>query len=277
MRDGRVTGLGTTPRPGPSVTVTRDGDTRMRAHVAGADEPFWLVLGQSQSAGWKATVAGGDSLGPSQMVDGYANGWFVSDPAHEFDVVFEWTPQQRVWTAIWISIVAVLVCIAIACVGVFRVRRGSGADGTDPRDAEATLEWPVPARGAVAPPRGPARVLVPLLAGLVAALVIAPWAGLLVALLLLGMQRRPRLRVVLVLGPSLLLTLAAAYIVYLQHHFQFPSLFEWPTLFPYARPLGWLAVVFLAADVVQETYGGGAASEEPEATRSVRRREASLE
>jgi hypothetical protein len=100
------------------------------------------------------------------------------------------------------------------------------------------------------------RVVVPLLAGLVAALIFAPWAGLLTALLLFGMQWRPRLRVVFVLGPALLLTLTGAYLLYLQHHFQFPPLFEWPTLFPYARPLGWLAVVFLAADVVQETYGG---------------------
>jgi arabinofuranan 3-O-arabinosyltransferase len=277
VRGGQVVGLGTTAPPAPQVTVTRDGDTRMRVHVSGADDPFWLVLGQSQSPGWKATVAGGDSLGPSQMVDGYANGWFVSDPAHEFDVVLEWTPQRRVWTAIWVSLAAVLVCIAIACAGFVRARRRGRGDRTDPRDAEATLEWPVPARGAVAPPRGRARVLVPLLAGLVAALVIAPWAGLLVALLLLGMQWRPRLRVVLVLGPSLLLALAAAYIVYLQRHFRFPSLFEWPTLFPYARPLAWLAVVFLAADVVQETYGGGAAGGEPGAARSGRRREASLE
>jgi hypothetical protein len=272
VRDGRVTGLDTTPLTGPRVTVTRDGDTRMRAHVSGADEPFWLVLGQSRSAGWKATVVGGDSLGPSQMVDGYANGWLVADPAREFDVVLEWTPQRRVWTAIWISVGAVLACIAIACVGFVRARRRAATDETDPRDAQTGLEWPLPPR-ATNGPRGRVRVVVPLLAGLVAALIFAPWAGLLVALLLLGMQRRPRLRVVFVLGPSLLLALAAAYIFYLQRHFQFPALFEWPTLFPYARPLGWLAVVFLAADVVQEAYGGADRDVQPGAARSRRRRE----
>jgi hypothetical protein len=257
--DGRVTGLGTAPLPGPQVTVTRDGETRMRVHVAGAEEPFWLVLGQSQSPGWKATVGGGDSLGASQMVDGYANGWLVSDPAREFDVVLEWTPQRRVWTAIWISVASVLACIGIACVGFVRARRRVRTDASDPRDADARLEWPVPARGMTTRPAR-VRVVVPLLAGLVAALIFAPWAGVLVALLLLGMQWRPRLRVVFVLGPSLLLALAAAYILYLQRHFQFPALFEWPTLFPYARPLGWLAVVFLAADVVQETFGGAGES-----------------
>ena len=33
-----------------------------------------------------------------------------------------------------------------------------------------------------------------------------------------------------------------------------PHFFDWPTLFPYARPLGWLAVVLLAADVVAERF-----------------------
>ena len=68
VRDGRVTGLGTSPLPAPRVTVVHDGATRMRVHVAGADGPFWLVLGESQSNGWKATVVGGDSLG--RVADG---------------------------------------------------------------------------------------------------------------------------------------------------------------------------------------------------------------
>jgi len=58
------------------------------------------------------------------------------------------------------------------------------------------------------------------------------------------------------------------YVVYLQHHFRFPPVFEWPTLFPFGRPLGWLAVVLLALDVLVERAGsvragaGGAAREE---------------
>jgi hypothetical protein len=257
VRDGRVTGLGSTSPPAPRVTVVHDGATRMRVHVAGADEPFWLVLGESQSPGWKATVVDGESLGPSQMVDGYANGWLVRSSPRDFDVVLEWTPQRRVWAAIWISIAAALMCIVIACVGFVRARRRTNADAIDPDDARVRLEWPVPPRDPSGPRRrGRVRVAVPLLAGAVAGLVLAPWAGALTALLLLGMQWRPRLRVVLVLGPALLLTLAGAYLMYLQRHFQFPPLFEWPTLFPYARPLGWLAVVFLAADVVAERFGG---------------------
>src|SRR5207249_110192 len=62
---GRVIGLGRAPLPAPSITVVSTGATRVRVHVSGAESPFWLVLGQSHSDGWKATVAHGDSLGPS--------------------------------------------------------------------------------------------------------------------------------------------------------------------------------------------------------------------
>jgi hypothetical protein len=167
--------------------------------------------------------------------------------------VLEWTPQRRVWAAIWISLAAAIACIGIAAVSY--VRRRAPATVAAP-DARTRLEWPIPprrARGAVAL-HGRARVMVPIGAGLVAALVFAPWAGVLVALLLAAMQWRPRVRAVLVLAPPLLLALAGVYILYLQHHFRFPPLFEWPTLFPYARPLAWLAVVLLAADVVAERF-----------------------
>jgi len=99
-------------------------------------------------------------------------------------------------------------------------------------------------------------VLVPLVAALVAAVVVGPWLGVVVLVLLAAMRWRPRLRGVLVLGPAIALAVVTVYVVYLQHHFQFPAVFEWPTLFPWGRPLGWLAVVFLAVDVRVERTGG---------------------
>ncbi len=88
--------------------MTHNGDTKMRVHVDAATKPFWLVLGESQSPGWHARVVGGHDLGPSQLVDGYANGWLVTPPASgAFDVVFEWTPQRQVRTAIWLSLLGV--------------------------------------------------------------------------------------------------------------------------------------------------------------------------
>jgi hypothetical protein len=252
---GRVTGLGAAPPPAPAVTVVHNGATRMRVHVTGADSPFWLVLGQSQSDGWEATIAHAGALGHSHLVDGYANGWYVKPSSSSFDVVIEWTPQQSVWAALWISAIAALACLAIAGWALLR-RRGRGAAGApDPVDARVCLDWPVAPSGTPRVRRG--RVALPVIAGLVSSLIVAPWVGVVVVLLLVAMQWRPRARVVLVLGPAVLLVLAGAYILYVQHHFQFPPVFEWPSLFPLARPLAWLAVVFLAVDVAVERVASG--------------------
>src|SRR5205085_269138 len=61
---GTVTSLGATPASAntPQVTVVKQGRTSMRVHVDGATQPFWMVLGQSQSKGWKAHVVGAKDL-----------------------------------------------------------------------------------------------------------------------------------------------------------------------------------------------------------------------
>jgi hypothetical protein len=270
--DGRVTGLGASVPPAPTVTVVHNGATRMRVHVSRAGAPFWLVLGESQSTGWKATIAHSGALGPSQLVDGYANGWLVHPARTSFDVVLEWTPQRQVWAAVWISLFAALLCLAIVGWGLVRRRARVAAphasDASDASDANVWIEWPVPPRRGAAAPGDRSRrrrdqIVVPVLAGLVASLIVAPWVGVVVAALLVAMWWRPRLRAVLVLGPPIFLTLVTAYMVYLQHHFRFPPLFEWPTLFPRARPLGWLAVVFLAVDVLAERVRGPISRPEP--------------
>ena len=63
---------------------------------------------------------------------------------------------------------------------------------------------------------------------------------------------RPRLRPVVLLVPGALLALCGAYIVVQQHRYRYPPVFEWPTLFPHARTLAWIAVILLAADAITE-------------------------
>jgi hypothetical protein len=46
------------------------------------------------------------------------------------------------------------------------------------------------------------------------------------------------------------LAVCALYIVVEQYRYRYPPVFEWPTLFPRARTLAWIAVVLLAADVI---------------------------
>ena len=75
--------------------------------------PFWLVLGQSDSSGWQLDVAGA-SVGPRQVVDGYANGWLVTPEAPgRLTASVTWTPQALVWGAMAVSAMVVIVCIVI--------------------------------------------------------------------------------------------------------------------------------------------------------------------
>ncbi len=70
-------------RAGARVRVVESGATTYDLQVRSAGKPFWLVLGQSHSEGWKAEVSGSKgadgSLGAPRLVNGYANGWLV-DP-----------------------------------------------------------------------------------------------------------------------------------------------------------------------------------------------------
>ncbi len=65
--------------PAPVVEVTDEGRTSYDLDVSGIVGPFWLVLGQSHSPGWTASASGLGDLGEPELIDGYANGWWV-DP-----------------------------------------------------------------------------------------------------------------------------------------------------------------------------------------------------
>jgi hypothetical protein len=269
----------TTPAPVPAtVDVTQNGATKVRAHVAGANEPFWLVLGQSRSPGWHAHVVGGRDLGPPQLVDGYANGWLVAPPnagAAGFDVVFEWTPQRQVWAAIWLSLLGALLCIGIIVVTWVR-RRSVVATAATARagDADAELSWsPVDA----IPPGSRVRWTAPLVCGLLAGLVVAPWVGLLVAGVVALVIAQPRLRAVVLLVPAGLLALCGLYLMVQQFRYRYPSVFEWPTVFPHARTPAWIAVVLLAADAVTEILRARGAAAEPTADEVERERSLDIE
>ena len=78
--------VGNVPAGKPDVRVVDDGRTNKELRISGAQPgvPFWLVLGESNSKGWKASVAtddasvlSGPGAGRSTLVDGYANGWLV--------------------------------------------------------------------------------------------------------------------------------------------------------------------------------------------------------
>jgi hypothetical protein len=232
----------------PVVDVVHNGDTDVRVHVTKATKPFWLVLGESQSPGWQAHIVKGSNLHGSQLVDGYANGWLVTPPkSGEFDVVMRWTPQKQVYTAIWLSLIGALLCLLVIVVTWTRRPSAISAAATArPGDADVDLDWSPPAPIA----RARTRWIAPVVCGLLGALVVAPWVGVLVAVVVFAMVERPRLRPFVMLVPAVLLAGCALYIVVQQYRYRYPPVFEWPTLFPRARTLAWIAVMLLAADAV---------------------------
>jgi len=246
---GRVAPTTAAPPIAANVTVEKQGRTSLRARVEGASEPFWLVLGESKNAGWKARVVGGDSLGASRLVDGYANGWRI-DPAGRgaFEVELTWTPQRRVAAAIAISGLGILLCGAIVVATWLRRRggRSQGAPGVD----EPVLINPFRREIGAAPTM--AVVVGALSAGVVAAVVVGPRLGLLVTGMAAIALVHPRSRGVLVLLPPVLLGAVGLYVAYRQQRDHLPPVFEWPTLFPRARTLGWLAIVLLGVDALIE-------------------------
>ncbi|HVX21640.1 MAG TPA: alpha-(1-_3)-arabinofuranosyltransferase family protein [Acidimicrobiales bacterium] len=130
--------------PVPTVTVADQDPTAEQARVSGVTAPFELVLGQSDNAGWQAVAhpaAGAPAgahdvdLGAPQLVDGFANGWPVTQAdlaalgvadrsgtasaattggGGGFTVTLTWTPQRTVWVALGISGVALLFCLLVA-------------------------------------------------------------------------------------------------------------------------------------------------------------------
>ncbi len=256
---GRVQVESAPRAPAPAkVTVVHKGDTKMRVQVSAATKPFWLVLGESQSPGWHARVvgSGGGDLGPSQLVDGYANGWKVTPRASgTFQVVLEWTPQRQVHLAIWLSLVGGVLCLSVIAFTWVRRRAVIATMATArPGDADLGLEWAASGVGARAgmTGRGSVRWVAPVVTGLLAGLVVAPWVGVLIAVVVFALVERPRLRPLVMGVPAALLALSGAYIVIQQHRYHYPPVFEWPTLFPHARTLAWVAVLLLAADAIVE-------------------------
>jgi arabinofuranan 3-O-arabinosyltransferase len=220
---------------GAEVKIVDQGKTSYDLRVRTAGEPFWLVLGQSQSDGWEASV-NGHALGASTMVDGYANGWLV-DPGTSgtLDVTVRWTPQRVVWFAIAASVLAVLACVAIVVL-TWRRRRARA------ESAAASLGSPpehgVPARYRTAAASTGAVVVLSVGAGVAAALVSRWWIGVVVAVATAIAGATSRGRLVLSAGAPLALALGA--------------LVDVPEL-------GWLAVSLLVADVLVEWWRDRAA------------------
>ncbi len=232
--------------PAPAIRTLSQGRTHLRLQVARSSSSFWLVLGESRNSGWTATIAGGHALGASRTVDGYANGWLVRPTdlvpgSGPVTVTLDWTPQHKVWIALGLSALGIILCLALLV-----LTRGPVQDAA--HDDHAQLAAPWSAAGPLLSRR--ARVVTVLISGLAAAGVIAPVAGLLVGLVVAIALWRPGGRALLSLGTAAAIGVSALYVLELQIRYRFPSKLDWPQHFAKVVGLTWIGVALFAVDAV---------------------------
>lgn len=235
----------------PRLRVTESGSTDITATVDRVRGPFELVLGESDNAGWRARIDGRD-LGPSRLVNGYANGWSVPDlgaGSHRVELV--WTPQNRVWWSLILSALGMVACLAIIALSLLRRRAALPAEAPAV-DAPPVLEAPWRRRAGRVTPRPLTVVVTAIGVGLVGAAFIRPGVGIALAALAIAGLVRPRLRTIAALGAPVALALAGGYIALQQWRYRYPPHFEWPTFFDTVQVLGWLAAALIALDAVLE-------------------------
>jgi len=264
--------------PGPAVTVRHQGRTALTVSARGQRSPYWLVLGQSESKGWTATVSGGPSLGSPTLIDGYANGWLIprSLASQTITVQLTWTPQRVVDAALAVSgatlvaslLLAVLprtflpgVTARVGALARRRLRRPPAAPAAGLGRADDARRSGGPENAArlasalSSEGRRPSwigLILWPLVAGAVAGAVTAPIAAPIVAaLVLVGLLVR-RSRLLIVLPPFLLLLAAGDYVVVMQRQYRYHPDIGWSSMLGPANTLAWMALSVLLAGAVVE-------------------------
>ncbi|EIV93579.1 alpha-(1-_3)-arabinofuranosyltransferase family protein, partial [Frankia sp. QA3] len=234
----------------PRITVQSSAATSFTAQVTGAQPgtPFWLVLGESLSRGWKATVNGADA-GEPRLVDGYANGWRITPTAAAFTVTLTWAPQQIVRYSLVLSAVTVVFFLALLLLTTRRSRRrvaaahaaGAAVPGPDLPTVEA---WSI--RPARVDRRTAAYAAVG--AGLLATVLVSVSAGIVVALATVIALLAPRGRWLTRVGPAVCLAVSALYVLEVQTRHSLPTNGDWVEAFGRVATVSWLAVLLLATD-----------------------------
>jgi hypothetical protein len=281
--------IGTAVEPSlarPTVRVLESTATSAKLEVHGATGPFWLVLGESLNAGWQATGQDGRSLGAPQLIDGYANGWYVTPRGSgTFVVSLQFVPQRVVTPAIIASGATLAVCLLVGFVPIGPIRRrlrrrrahsaedqeehaeAVGARAVAGRCASAAVNSRVPELDSsprlvsplTAAGRAP-RLLVCIglaaACGAVAMVVLQPgWAPFVagataVAALVTALWSRARST--LSLSALGCMTAAGTVTVFDQLRHRYPAGSSWPHHFETAGVLAMIAVVLLATDAAVE-------------------------
>lgn len=210
------------------------GRTRVTTEVGPSDAGRWLVLGQSFSGGWRATVNGID-LGSPVLIDGASMGWRLpAKLAPSSKVLFEWLPQNRVWLALWLSLGGLFAALALAIGGrrpSVPLAPVSGASFRALGTSSSRSSFLV--------------VLTSVVAGLAVSWYLVP----VLAVLSLSLVSRPKRQLPWALGTLIFFALANAATLWAVHQFLTRDI-SWPSKVPFANTLTWLGLAFWLVYVV---------------------------
>ncbi|MFL6206212.1 MAG: alpha-(1-_3)-arabinofuranosyltransferase family protein [Acidimicrobiales bacterium] len=237
---------GPVPAPAsPEVHVRDTSSTGHRVEVSGdPGSTAWLVLGQSYSPGWSATVEGGKDLGAPVLVDGFANGWRVPlDGSGKAVVDLRFEPQDGVRASLVISLLGAALCLVLA----WRGRRAPGLVPDVPQQIDldaARYQGDRPSTWSVA-----VGTVIAATAGL---LVLPPVLALVLPVAVIVLTRRPRGRWVLLAASPLLALATGAYVVLQQARHHIAPGTEWPMELDRVHHVALLAVLLLGVDALVE-------------------------
>ncbi|HUP84193.1 MAG TPA: alpha-(1-_3)-arabinofuranosyltransferase family protein [Acidimicrobiales bacterium] len=249
------------PADPPRLGVETVGRTGFDVAVAaGGRQPFWLVLGQSHSVGWHATVAGKD-LGPPALVDGYANAWRIDANGEALEVRLRWTPQERVWVGLAVSATGLLFCLLLLLVSF--LRSGTRPLGRSRRDPVVRSALGERCRAPeLAPPPRP-HPWAPLVVLVVFGSAAGPVVGTVAAAVTLLAVVVVAARWLVALGAAATLAAAGAYVAFQQHRYGYPPDFAWPVNVERAADLAWVGVALLAGSALNHAERAPAIAIEP--------------
>lgn len=221
--------------PRPSVATVQNSDTSFTMQVSACPSGCWLIFGQGNNSGWAATT-GGLELGASQPVSGGFAGWWLppSDTESTVDVVF--TPQRRLTMSLWVSGLAVLICLALVI-----VRRPRAPNSHASASAAYPVTLVVPWQGKHQPPQWVAAGVVII----AAALLISPmWAvPATVVGAVLVWSRRPR---AVAIAGIVGIAFIGAMVLRRQWAYRYPASAAWPGNFEGLHGFGLFSILILS-------------------------------
>jgi hypothetical protein len=226
---------------GPEVSVSHESRGHLKGTVASDGQPFWLVVDQTASDGWRLTADGDRGLsaevdGP-HPVDGNAVGWLVTpSQAGALRVDARWTPQRGVSHALTLSLLTGLLCLGLV---VWR----------EPRKRREPLPYGPP-RLTRGPDIGWRRTLpISAATAVVAGVCVHPSLAVPTGLAMWVFASRPRWGRLI---PPGLVAAAALSVLFLQLRDGYAAGGGWPGHFGLAHLLTLMAIVLLGMEAIAE-------------------------